>query len=103
MVTVLAALLVAAGVWTWPGASATARIAGSREPAQAQRVARARAWLTRRRRIRRRERESVALIRALAAELRSGAPETVAFTAVASSATASAGTLAPLLRPVAAG
>lgn len=100
--TVVAALLAAAGVWTWPGASATARVVPSRESGPAQRAARARAWLTRQRRVRRRERETVALIRALAAELRSGAPETVAFVAVTSNATASAGTLAPLLRPVAA-
>lgn len=100
--TALAAVLAAAGVWVWRGASATARVTPPGPSAVAQRLAGARVRLTRNRGVRRRERETVALMRALAAELRSGAPEAAAFASAASSATATAGSLAALLASAAA-
>ena len=50
----------------------------------------------------RRGRDAVALLRALAAELRSGAPEVAAFGAAASGAAVAGGSLAPWLIPAAA-
>jgi len=102
MLSVVAALLAALGAWLWRGASATARIAPTSQSALAPFASRIYALATRRQQSRRRERETVALIRALAAELRSGAPESAAFAAAAAGAGGSVGSLAPLLAPAAA-
>jgi tight adherence protein B len=98
----LTALLSALGLWLWHGASATSRVEPPSQPAIAALARRLHDCATRRRRARRREGETVALMRALAAELRSGAPEAAAFAAAASSATEPVGSLAALLGPAAA-
>jgi tight adherence protein B len=102
MVSVLASLLAAVGIWLWRGASATARVASPGPSAAVRRAALVRARLTSGRGVRRRERETVALLRALAGELRSGAPEAAAFAAAAAGSGAIAGSLTSLLAPAAA-
>ncbi|MDQ1685615.1 MAG: tight adherence protein [Frankiaceae bacterium] len=101
MLSAFAALLAAAGIGLWRGPSATARVAPPRAPLLIRVAALAQARLTKRRSLRRREREAVALVRALAGELRSGAPEPAAFAAAAGGASGSiaAGSLAAVLAP----
>jgi tight adherence protein B len=110
MLIAVAALLAAAGTCLWRGRSATARVLPPGQSGVIRLALRAQARLTARRRARRREREAVAVIRALAAELRSGAPEAAAFAAAASTVGSSGvgvagmpiGGLRPLLVPAAA-
>lgn len=108
MLSVLTAVLAAAGVWLSRGASATARISPPAQSTVGRLVRRVGARMTRSRQVRRRERDTVALVRALAGELRSGAPEAAALAAAvvpgaaAPGVTRAAGSLAPLLAPAAA-
>ena len=107
MLSPLAALLAAVGVWLWrsSSATATARISPPDRPTIVDGTRRVRARLTRGRSVRRRERDTVALVRALAGELRSGAPEAAALASAAGvnapGATPMVGSLAGLLAPAA--
>ena len=102
MLSVVAALLVAAGVCLWPRATAAARVSPPRRSPMWRWAVAAQARLTRHRHAQRRERETVAVARALAAELRAGAAEASALAAVATSLAASGASLAPVLVPAAA-
>jgi tight adherence protein B len=90
VLTVLAVVLASVAIWSWPASSATARVVPRSGPASARLATSVHSRLTSRREVRRREREAVALVRALAAELRSGAPESAALTAASEAVARSA-------------
>lgn len=98
--SVLAAMFAAAALGLSRRRSASGRLRRPGEPALPRLVAAARARLTRRAAVARRKRDAVAVVRALAAELRAGAPEPAAL--AAATATAAGGGLGSLLRPAAA-
>ncbi|MDQ1747703.1 MAG: hypothetical protein QOD07_1966, partial [Frankiaceae bacterium] len=97
MVSLCAAVAAAVAAYQWRRASATRRVVPPGPAVLALLGRSAYALATRRRTVRRRGRETVVLVRALAAELRAGAPEATAFAAATSVASVSGGSLRPWL------